>query len=208
MWLFFLKKNKNYKFCLLAVVLFIFLGLGVYFYSENKWQKAENYYRQGEYKQAAKEIAYLLPPKDQEKLKMYAHIMFATGELDKAEKAYSILAKQTDNPFFHIMLGNVYREKKEFGQAVSQYEELIDSHPNYVQAYLNLASLYSLQGQQDKAVEVLKRGTDKNPNAVNLYEMIVSILSDNKESSDYRWAKSHLKKLDPNNNLLQNEKES
>jgi len=201
----FLKRNKVLLISILAILLV--LSTGGYFF-EKKWDKAEEYYRQGQYDLAAKQIAFFPLPNNLDRLKIYAHIMFAIDELNKAEKAYSLLASKTNSPFFAIMLGNTYKKEGKTQQAIEQYEEVIDAYPNYIQTYLNLASLYNLQGQKEKAVEVLKRGAKSNPNAVNIYEMVVSILINDKDSNDYKWAKNKLSKLDPNNILLKDGKDT
>jgi predicted Zn-dependent protease len=198
-----MNKKFNYikvlKFIVLTLILLaVILG---YLY-KNKWDKVESNFREGQNELAAEHLKYLPQPKNSEKLKMYAQIKFIDGQIEQSRSAYQELIDKTDDPFSKIMVGNIYNSQKKTDLAIEQYRDLIESNPNYIQAYINLASVYNINGKKEKAIEVLKNGSKDNPNSVNIYALALSISSSDKESDDYQWAKSGLEKVDPNNDLL------
>jgi tetratricopeptide (TPR) repeat protein len=80
------------------------------------------------------------------------------------EKAYlDILKENPDNAEASAQLGDLYFENKRFQKAIPRYEKAISLNPKDVDSHndLGLARYYS--GQTDKAIEILKRGTEVGP---------------------------------------------
>ena len=81
----------------------------------------------------------------------------------------NIAAQQAsaERPEAQSNLGNLYAARGELYQAESAYQTATDLNPVYVPAYINLADLYRLQGNETKAEKVLRRairpGTTSRP---------------------------------------------
>ena len=55
-------------------------------------------------------------------------------------------------------LGILYANQNKFGKAISAYKLAAELNPAYIPAYVNLADLYRSQGEESKAVDVLRHG--------------------------------------------------
>ena len=194
------------KYVLLVLVALV-AGLLVWQYHKNNindnWKKATDYYRKANYDAAAKILNKMpIPTKDADKLAIYAQTMLATRQLDKAATAYTDLYNLKKDPFAELVLGNIYNEQKQYPQAQKIYQKLIDSNPSYDQAYVNLATLYKLQGNNSAAISTAQKGVTNNPNSIVLNELLVSLTMTDKNSQQFKDAVAKLKKLNPNDPLL------
>lgn len=68
---------------------------------------------------------------------------------------------------------------------------------------MNLSTLYKLQGKTQDSVDVAKQGVKANPNSATLYELLISMLLEDKNSTDFKEAVATLKKLNPSDPLLE-----
>lgn len=207
------KVLRKYWYITFGVVLLVGVAFGWIIYQKSidtKWAKATDSYRRADYDATAKILNNLpVPTKDEERLAMYAQTMLATRQLDKSADAYEQLYKLKKDPFAKLVRGNIYNEQKKYDEAAKIYNELIDANPSYVQAYVNLATLYKLQNNNSKAVEVAKQGVKNNPNNTILLELLVSLTMQDKSSQDFKEAFSQLKTINPNDPLVEMiEKES
>ncbi len=167
------------------------------------WQKATDYFSRAEYENAAKIIKDMPVPNDQERLRVYSQTMLATGELDKALTGYSKLYEITKDTSSKLIIGNIYNQQKKYDQAITVYREVIAENSSNVQAYVNLATVYRLQGKNGEAVKIANESVKNNPNSVTLLELKVSMLLDEKGSDAYNAAVEELKKANPQDPLLQ-----
>jgi tetratricopeptide (TPR) repeat protein len=167
------------------------------------WQQATDYYRRADYNKAAPILINLPLPDDAEQLRIYGQTMQATNHLDKATEAYTKLYQIKKDPFAKLVLGNIYNQQKKYDQAEKAYKELIDANPTYVQAYVNLATVYRLQGHNDKALETAKTGLRNNPNNVVIAELAFSLAAGDWTSEEFKEAKATLERINPDDPLLQ-----
>ena len=170
--------------------------------ASDKWKTATDYYRRADYDNAAKILNKVSMPKDAERLAIYAQTMLATRQLEKAAKAYTELYKVKKDPFAKLVLGNIYNEQKRYTDAEKIYKEIIASDPTYSQAYVNLSTMYKVQGNTTEAIATAQKAVDNNPNSVVLNELLVSMTMGDKKSAAYLKAVDQLKKLNPNDPLL------
>jgi hypothetical protein len=84
---------------------------------------------------------------------------------------------------------------------------VIKTNPGYVQAYVNLATVHLLQSDRKAAVETAKTGVEANAGNVTLNELLVSLLLEDKSSSDYISAVAALEELNPQSPLLESIKQ-
>lgn len=195
------------KYLLLALIILV-IGAGSWIYYraslERKWQAATDSYRRADYDGAAKILKELdMPTKDAERLNIYAQTMLATRQYDKAAPAYSKLYELKKDPFAKLVLGNIYNEQKNYEEAGKIYSELIQANPSYVQAYVNFATMYKMQGNNKQAVAIAAKGVENNPSNTVLLELLVSFTMTDKNSDQYKNAVAKLKEVNPNDPLLE-----
>src|SRR5690606_6747676 len=142
-------------------------------------------------------------PDDAEQLRIYGQTMQATNHSDKAIEAYKKLYEKEKDPFAKLSLGNVYNQQQNYEEAVKAYQSLIADNPNYIQAYVNLSTVYRLQGKNSDAIDIGKKGLQNNANSVALAELVVSLTADNPESDEHKQALETLKRINPEDPLLQ-----
>jgi tetratricopeptide (TPR) repeat protein len=200
-------KHKWKILILLLVVILIFGTLySLYLRNRSIWNKAEDYYKRADYVKAAVELKKVSMPNDAVKLKVYGQTMFAVKEFDKSYKSYEKLYHLTSDPFAKLMMGNIANQKKDYDRAIKDYSDIIGQNPNYITAYSNLAMVYRLKGDTNKAIETAKTGITNNPKNTELRILLVSLyeVKDNgKKSDEYKNAVEELRKLDPKNPLLE-----
>jgi tetratricopeptide (TPR) repeat protein len=189
-----------------VAVLVIIVGLLAFAYMRARdidmWASAQDAYTKADYAKSAEILKNVGIPSDATKLKVYAESMLATRQYDKALPAYEKLFDLKKDPDISIKIGNIYNEQKKYDQAEKAYQQVIADHPTYVQAYINLATLYKLQSRTDNAITAAKNGVKTNPKSVSLYELLVSMTMDKKDSEDYKNAVAKLKELNPSDQLL------
>lgn len=198
---------KKFKYVLLVIVL---VAAGVIVWQvrqaagEARWTRAADHFAKADYEAAAKELEGVDIPRDNvDRLNIYAQSMLATKQLDKAMAGYQALYEQKNDPFAKMVIGNIYNEQQKPEEAIRTYNELIEANPAYTQAYVNLAMLYRVQGNNQDALAVAKKGQQNNSNNTVLAELLVSLTMNDPESEDHRQAVETLRKLDPNNRLLE-----
>lgn len=195
----------KYKIVIVVVVV-VLTGLLIWQHARastnDTWKKATDAYRHADYQTAAKLLKNQKAPSDSDRLAIYAQTMLATRQLDKAADAYQKLYDQKKDPNAKLILGNVYNQQKKYDEAAKIYNELIASNPNFAQAYVNLATLYKIQGKNDQAITVSKKAVTNNPTNTVLNELLVSMTMSQPNSSDYKTAVANLQKLNPKDPLL------
>ena len=105
-----------------------------------------------------------------------------------------------DNPVAMMYIGMFYEQRAlrmKFGQsrdeyqihrqeAIDQFEQLIQAVPNSPEGYLQLATIYSLEGERDKQIEILERG-NKVMRQTNL-AILIPLVSAHLENNDTKNA--------------------
>lgn len=197
---------KKYWWAVGAVIVVVAIAAAWKFHTHQQtvnWQQATDYYRRADYKKAAPLLLNMSLPTDPEQLRIYGQTMQATNHTNEAIKAYQALYDQKKDPFAKLVLGNIYNQQKKYDKAAKAYKDLIDANPTYIQAYVNLATVYRLQQQNSKAIDTANQALQNNPNDVTLAELAVSLTADDPNSEAYHQAIERLKKINPEDPLLQ-----
>ena len=100
----------------------------------------------------------------------------------------------------YIQLGNVKLAQKKFGEAETAYRDALDRDANSADALSGLMNTYLAQNQTDKAVAAAQAQIAKSPNGSSFYDLLGSVLFNDKKDMD--GAEAALKKsveLDKNN---------
>lgn len=191
------------------ILVLVIIGVGLiawqvtYSNQESAWKRASDSFTRADYDAAYKEIEKMEIPTDTERLNIYGQTMLATRHLDMSLTAYQKLYEQKKDPSVKLIIGNIYNEQKKYDDAIKAYREVIAENKTNVQAYVNIATVYKLQGNASEAVKIAEEAVKQNPTSVTLLELKVSMLMENKSSSEYKNAVAELKKLNPQDPLLQ-----
>lgn len=190
-----------------SILIFVLAGLIVWSVLQSNqaaaWDKATDHFSRAEYEEAEKIIKDFPIPNDAEKQRVYAQTMLATGNLDKALAGYEKLYETTKDVSSKLIIGNIYNQKEEYDKAIEIYKEVIRENPGNVQAYVNAATVYRLQGKKAEAIAISKEAVTANPQNVTLLELKVSMLLEDQNSTEYKEAVAELREVNPNDPLLQ-----
>ncbi len=100
-------------------------------------------------------------PNDLDALAQLAIGYYQTQDYAKAEETYKKMLAIKDTAEVHNNLANVYRDSSKPEQAIEEYEKALDLDPSLGVAYGNLAFLYMMSGQTDKAITTAENGIEK-----------------------------------------------
>ena len=73
------------------------------------------------------------------------------------------------HPWGHMLLGQVYRWKKQHEQAISEAQRAVALDPNYADSYLELAQILTSAGQPEEALGVMEKAMRLNPHYPSFY---------------------------------------
>lgn len=83
--------------------------------------------------------------------------------------AFSNLAKYPQNPNSYLEVGDVYKSKNDFNQALEYYEKAKKLAPNNIKIKLKTGELYATQNQTAKALEIYNEVIKKQPDYIAAY---------------------------------------
>ena len=102
-------------------------------------------------------------------LEKYALISYQLNQFDQSIDSYTkLISIENDNASYWNSIGNVYRDSGKGEEAIKAYQKAIEIDKKYVVVYSNLANLYLLRNEKDKAQETIKEGLKNNPKDKNL----------------------------------------
>lgn len=191
------------KLIIIGIVVLVLVAVisGFWGYNKYRWNKAKELYRTANYTELAKQLKDSTMPQGSEELNIYARTMMTIGEYDKAYTAFSKMYEIDKSNDTKLIMGNALMQKQDMAGAERIYNEILQQNPNFIQAALNLASIYRTQNKTGQANETLTAALKSNPNSVQLYEYLISINTPASASEYDSWVEA-LKKLDPNNSAI------
>jgi tetratricopeptide (TPR) repeat protein len=93
-----------------------------------------------------------------------ANALMNEGKLDEAEAEYrALIIKNPTIPQLHHNLAVVLSKKKDMAGAEAAYLKAVEVKPDYAEGYAGLSNMYLVNGQADKAVEVLNKALASRP---------------------------------------------
>lgn len=133
------------------------LDLSYYLYSSQNPEIVKSKFSQlvekEEFVKAATYIKDLPQDQDDQTLYKISLTYFNLGDFDQAKTSIKkALTLHPEEPDYLNFYGNILRESKEYGQAISFYQKAIEADPNFSQAKANLSLTYQLKesGEKDK----------------------------------------------------------
>ena len=103
----------------------------------------------------------------------------------EADKALTLFRKaKALNPKSHAVrmnMGTAYMAKKQYADAIKEYEEILALSPDRIEALASIVRAYSLQGDAKKAFDRAERHLAKTSNKAGVYQLIGQLRLGNKE---------------------------
>ena len=86
---------------------------------------------------------------------------------------------------FNLAVQN--QKKKNLDEAKKIYNNILKSHPKFVEAYNNLGLIFRSEGENEKAIKCYQKAIKINPNSINAYNnlgLIFQKIGENKKAKD------------------------
>ncbi len=74
------------------------------------------------------------------------------------EKLLAMLEVKKDDPFIYYGIAIEYKNREEFQESLTYFQQLERKFPNYVPAYYHHAQVLEALDEEDKAINVYKAG--------------------------------------------------
>lgn len=114
-------------------------------------------------------------------LRTLAGLYFRTGDYTHARKIYEDALKQRDLPWARLGLANVLAAEGHQDEAADHLNQLITSHPEFMEAYDLLAQVQRAQGKEKQAQKTLEEAVRISPNAILRQESLGRLAADNQD---------------------------
>ena len=152
----------------------IYVELGQLYAQQQQWQQAIASYRE----------AIALDPDFAKAHRRLAVVMNKSGDPDQA--ANHLFKSFQLQPDFataqqHYQLARILETENKPVRAIACYRAVIESQPDFKQAYEPLAKLLAKQGKYEAALEVYRQGVRHNPQDYYYYYALASALAEEKK---------------------------
>ena len=145
-------------------------------------QRAENFLKQGKYEEAEKDYEYLLSQNPNNRDYLY-NLGVINYRLNKNEKAKYYFIKcvelNKDDLDARLFLGYIFQREKNFDEARSQWEYVIEKDPSYRDAKIALNNLENIETAPKYAENLMNQGEYEE--AEKAYEQLLSQNPNNRE---------------------------
>ena len=124
--------------------------------------------------------------------KIKAEIWLSTGKSTQAREVYEAALAVRDLPWARLGLGKTLFSEKKYNEAQTQFQNLIEQHPNYTAAYDWLAKAYKCLDQLAEAQETLQVAAEISPKAVLRQQMLgeVALLNKDDQAAEAAFTKA------------------
>ena len=130
-----------------------------------------------------------------------AHIAAIRTLQGKGKEARERVRKQLEtnpnNPFLYHLLGQLWLNAKDLGQAETNFKKAIQVEPTFLQAYMSLGQTYHQSGKVDEAVKEYEAVLSKDPTAIQVHMLLGIIYETRKEHAQARERYEAALKLNP-----------
>jgi tetratricopeptide (TPR) repeat protein len=108
------------------------------------------------------------------------------------------------NPRFHLLLGRLYREEKQFGKAEESFNKAITADPKFIDPYLDLSLFYSKDKKTDQAISILDRAITADPQSAPAHMLKGTLYDAQGKTADAILAYEAVMKVDPRHSAAAN----
>ncbi len=92
-----------------------------------------------------------------------------------------VLAHRPDHPYASGLLGAVRVQGKDWKGALSAYQRQTEANPSWIEPWRDWATLTWSQGHKTEAIDIMKDGLNKNPDALTLSASLASLYQANEQ---------------------------
>lgn len=114
-------------------------------------------------------------------MKTLGELYFLLGDLSHAIKVYDEVLSQRELSWARLGHSKVLLANHRYDEAVKGLRQLIDSHPDYMEAYDLLAEGLERQNKPAQAQKILERATDYSPNALLRQKHLAELAESNQD---------------------------
>src|SRR5437667_7597582 len=155
---------------------------------QQDWQSAFNNYLK----------AVELNPSHMEAKAKLGRLYVFSGAVNEAENiANEILAKQPDHPGGRFLKAAVMTRRGEVTNAIQEASQVVAADATQADAVSLLGGLYSRQGEDAKAEEILEKGVKASPKNIPLRMDLASVLLKRKEVNKAEQVYKDVVAIDP-----------
>lgn len=131
----------------------------------------------------------------------YAVALYAVGNLEEAREQYvEATALNSKDAVLHNNLGNVYRDLKQYDQAVESYKSAIAQNATLKSAYINLASIQENQkSNRAEAIKVYQQALISLPGDSQLRMLLAFVYEREGNVAAAKQTLNEILKTEPNN---------
>lgn len=113
--------------------------------------------------------------------KLRAWLLTKLGQFKEAKAFYQSLLVDKDYLWAQYGLAKVLIRLKEYDDAETLLQSIIEKDPDYIEALDLLAQLYTLRGQSKDAQQVVQQALERSPNSILRQQSLASLCVKNKD---------------------------
>ncbi|MDX1757872.1 MAG: tetratricopeptide repeat protein [Marinobacter sp.] len=114
-------------------------------------------------------------------MKTLADLYFQMGDFGHARKIYDEVLAQRDLSWARLGKARVLLAEQYLDEAVGELQSLIDSHPDFIEAYDTLADALARQGKPGQAQKILEKASELSPNALLRQRQLAQLATTNQD---------------------------
>ncbi|MCU7865384.1 MAG: tetratricopeptide repeat protein [Candidatus Thiodiazotropha sp. (ex Lucinoma borealis)] len=132
------------------------------------------------------------PPNSNELRKIKGEICLSSGNTKQAREVYETVLSIRDIPWACLGLSKTLFLEKNYTEAQSHLQTLIEHHPNYTASYDWLAKTYKALNQLNEAQATLQTATEISPKVVLRQKMLgeIALLNDDMKVAEAAFTKA------------------
>ncbi len=124
--------------------------------------------------------------------KTLADLYYKVGDFSHALKIYEEVLGQRELSWARLGRGRILTSNGDYDQAVEALSELIQKHPDYMEAYDLLAVALEKQGKPAQAQQILEKAAKHSPNALLRQKQLANLATSNQDlaTASEAWRKT------------------
>lgn len=125
-------------------------------------------------------------------MKTLADLYFRVGDYSHARKIYDDVLAQRDLSWARLGKGKILLAEQHYDDAVGVLKDLLAKHPDYMEAYDQLAEALSRQGKLPQAQQILEKAAEQSPNALMRQKQLATVATANQDigTASDAWRKT------------------
>lgn len=80
--------------------------------------------------------------------------------MSRLTQLLEFLKESPEDPFLLFAIAKEYEKQSEIDQALAQYQDLVNNHPDYVGTYYHYGKIREQKGQLEEAIQIYQKGMD------------------------------------------------